>query len=170
MATQPIRGGPMSLTLDRLLPRALIAIALAALSAGGVAWASGNPAIAHWVWAAGAVPVIGGLVVSIVRDLPRGPARSGRGRAPLHPRGRSHSARTSPQSSSRSCMLEATRSRNSRSPARSATSNQVGDIPVADVRFRRRQQKAKAPYAGIVRMATATQTAKAPTIRMADRF
>ena len=59
----------MSLTLDRLLPRALIAIALAALSAGGVAWASGNPAIAHWVWAAGAVPVIGGLVVSIVRDL-----------------------------------------------------------------------------------------------------
>ena len=59
----------MSLTLDRLLPRALIAIALAALSAGGVAWASGNPAIAHWVWAAGAVPVIGGLVVSIVRDF-----------------------------------------------------------------------------------------------------
>ena len=59
----------MSLTLDRLLPSALIAIALAALSAGGVAWASGNPAIAHWVWAAGAVPVIGGLVVSIVRDF-----------------------------------------------------------------------------------------------------
>ena len=61
----------MSLTLDRLLPRALIVIALAALSAGGVAWASGNPTIAHWVWAAGAAPVIGGLVVSIVRDLPR---------------------------------------------------------------------------------------------------
>jgi hypothetical protein len=39
----------MSLSLDRLLPRTLIAVALAALSAGGVAWASGNPAIAHWV-------------------------------------------------------------------------------------------------------------------------
>ena len=59
----------MSLALDRLLPRALIAIALAALSAGGGAWASGNPAVAHWVWAAGAVPVIVGLVVSIVRDF-----------------------------------------------------------------------------------------------------
>ena len=59
----------MSLALDRLLPRALIVIALAALSAGGVAWASGNPAVAHWVWAAGAVPVIVGLVVSIVRDF-----------------------------------------------------------------------------------------------------
>ena len=58
----------MSLALDRLLPRALIVIALTALSAGGV-WALGKPELADWVWAAGAVPVIVGLTVSIVRDL-----------------------------------------------------------------------------------------------------
>ena len=57
----------MSLALDRLLPRALIVIALTALSAGGVVWALGKPELADWVWAAGAVPV--GLTVSIVRDL-----------------------------------------------------------------------------------------------------
>jgi cation transport ATPase len=59
----------MNLALDKLLPRALIAIALSALSAGGVAWALGKPELADWVWAAGAVPVIVGLMVSIVRDL-----------------------------------------------------------------------------------------------------
>ena len=59
----------MSLALDRLLPRALIVIALTALSAGGVVWALGKPELADWVWAAGAVPVIVGLTVSIVRDL-----------------------------------------------------------------------------------------------------
>jgi hypothetical protein len=59
----------MSLALDRLLPRALIVIALTALSAGVVVWALGKPELADWVWAAGAVPVIVGLTVSIVRDL-----------------------------------------------------------------------------------------------------
>ena len=59
----------MNLTLDRLLPRVLIAIALTALCAGGVAWALGRPELADWVWAAGAVPVIAGLMVSIVHDL-----------------------------------------------------------------------------------------------------
>ena len=59
----------MNLTLDRLMPRALIAIALTALCAGGVAWALGRPELANWVWAAGVVPVIAGLTVSIVRDL-----------------------------------------------------------------------------------------------------
>lgn len=59
----------MNLALDRLLPRALIAIALTALCAGGVAWALAKPEIADWIWAAGAVPVIVGLTVSIVRDL-----------------------------------------------------------------------------------------------------
>jgi cation transport ATPase len=42
---------------------------LTALSIGGVAWALGKPELADWVWAAGAVPVIAGLIVSIVRDL-----------------------------------------------------------------------------------------------------
>ena len=59
----------MTLALDRLLPRALLVIALLALLAGAAAWAFGKPEIAHGVWAAGAVPVIVGLVVSIIRDL-----------------------------------------------------------------------------------------------------
>jgi cation transport ATPase len=59
----------MNFTLDRLLPRALIVISLTALCAGGVAWVLGKPELADWVWAAGAVPVIVGLMVSIVRDL-----------------------------------------------------------------------------------------------------
>jgi hypothetical protein len=59
----------MTLALDRLLPRALIVIALAALLAGGAAWAAGDSRLANWLWAAGAIPVIVGLVVSISRDL-----------------------------------------------------------------------------------------------------
>ena len=59
----------MTLALDRLLPRALIVIALAALLAGGAAWAAGDSTLANWLWAAGAIPVIVGLVVSISRDL-----------------------------------------------------------------------------------------------------
>ncbi len=59
----------MTLALDRLLPRALIVIALAALLAGGAAWAAGDSRLADWLWAAGAIPVIVGLVVSISRDL-----------------------------------------------------------------------------------------------------
>jgi cation transport ATPase len=59
----------MTLALDRLLPRALIVIALAALLAGGAAWAAGDSTLADWLWAAGAIPVIVGLVVSISRDL-----------------------------------------------------------------------------------------------------
>src|SRR5579871_3333127 len=59
----------MNLTLDGLLRRALILIALAALFAGGVAWALGKPEVADLSWAAGAVPVIVVLAASIVRDL-----------------------------------------------------------------------------------------------------
>jgi heavy metal translocating P-type ATPase len=59
----------MNRALDKFLPRTLIAISLTGLSMGGVAWALGKPELADWVWAAGAVPVIVGLMVSIVRDL-----------------------------------------------------------------------------------------------------
>ncbi len=59
----------MRLPIERLLPRALIAIALAALIAGGVASANGDGSLARWLWAAGAIPVIFGLVASILRDL-----------------------------------------------------------------------------------------------------
>jgi cation transport ATPase len=227
----------------RLLRRALIAIALAALSAGGVAWASGNPAIAHWVWAAGAVPVIGGLVVSIVRDLLAG--RLGVDAVALLSMIGALALRENLAAIVVAVMYaggnaleefavsRAERDLKSlidRAPriAHRETAGQVGDIPVADVAIgdrllvragevvpvdgiladsdavldesaltgepipvTRRQSEAvrsgavnagqtfslqatttegESTYAGIVRMATATQTAKAPTIRMADRF
>ena len=59
----------MTGALDRLLSRGLIVIALAALVAGAAAWMAGDPTLADRLWAAGAIPVIVGLVASIVRDL-----------------------------------------------------------------------------------------------------
>ena len=64
-----VRCAAMRLPIERLLPRALIVIALAALIAGGVASANGDGSLARWLWAAGAIPVIFGLVASILRDL-----------------------------------------------------------------------------------------------------
>lgn len=59
---------------DRILRRALIAIALAGLVVGLIAWITGQKAIASWVWGAGTVPVVLGLAVSIFRDLKIGRA------------------------------------------------------------------------------------------------
>ncbi len=64
----------MSAALDRILHRALIAIALIGLAAGAIAWASGDYRLAQWAWAAGSIPVALGLLVSIVRDLLAGRA------------------------------------------------------------------------------------------------
>ena len=233
----------MSLALDRLLPRALIAIALAALSAGGGAWASGNPAVAHWVWAAGAVPVIVGLVVSIVRDFLAG--RLGVDAVALISMigalalsenlaaivvAVMYAGGNALEEFAVSRAERDLKSLIDRAPriAHRETAGQVGDIPVADVAIgdrllvragevvpvdgiladsdavldesaltgepipvTRRKSEAvrsgavnagqtfslqatttegESTYAGIVRMATAAQTAKAPTIRMADRF
>lgn len=57
---------------DRIPRRALIAIALAGLVVGLIAWITGHEAIASWVWGAGTVPVVLGLAVSIFRDLMSG--------------------------------------------------------------------------------------------------
>src|SRR6516165_11774790 len=54
---------------ERLLRRALIAIALAGLIAGGAAWAGGRSDIADLCWAAGTVPVVIGLLISMIRDF-----------------------------------------------------------------------------------------------------
>ena len=56
----------------RFLRRALILWALAALSAGLLASLQGLDAPASWIWAAGTVPVIAALGVSITRDLVTG--------------------------------------------------------------------------------------------------
>ncbi len=57
---------------DRILRRALIVIALAALNLGILAWFTGRQDIAGWIWAAGTAPVVVGLAVSIVRDFMSG--------------------------------------------------------------------------------------------------
>ncbi len=54
---------------ERVVRRGLIAIALAGLLLGGFAWIAGHGASARWIWAAGTVPVIIGLAVSMTRDL-----------------------------------------------------------------------------------------------------
>lgn len=62
---------PIALT-ERLQRRALIAIALIGLTFGGLLYAAGHVIAAKWFWAAGTVPVVIGLFVSMVRDLMAG--------------------------------------------------------------------------------------------------
>jgi heavy metal translocating P-type ATPase len=57
---------------DRFLCRALIVIALAGLTLGMLAWGAGRDTLAGWIWAAGTIPVVIGLAVSMVRDLMAG--------------------------------------------------------------------------------------------------
>jgi heavy metal translocating P-type ATPase len=54
---------------ERSFRRVLIAIALVGLILGLVAWLAGRHDLAEWCWVAGTVPVIIGLLISIVRDL-----------------------------------------------------------------------------------------------------
>ena len=54
---------------DRLLRRALIVVALGSLVLGLLSWAHGDREWAHWIWAAGTVPVIAGLLISMIGDL-----------------------------------------------------------------------------------------------------
>jgi len=64
---QPLdRGGLMT---ERMLRRMLAGIALSGLAVGTVLWLAGQPAWASGIWAAGSVPVIAALAVSLVRDL-----------------------------------------------------------------------------------------------------
>lgn len=57
------------MSFERVLRWALVAIAIAGLTAGIVARAAGRPDLVGLAWAIGTAPVIGGLAVSIVRDL-----------------------------------------------------------------------------------------------------
>ena len=59
----------IALLTERFFRRALIAIALAGLAFGAAAWASGRSDVAHWCWAAGTLPVVIGLLISMIRDL-----------------------------------------------------------------------------------------------------
>ncbi len=54
---------------ERLLRRALVAVALSGLLAGICAWLLDRRDFANWFWAAGTLPVIVGLSLSIVRDF-----------------------------------------------------------------------------------------------------
>jgi heavy metal translocating P-type ATPase len=54
---------------ERLFRRALIAIALSGLIFGSVAWATGRGDLAKWCWAGGTIPVVIGLLFSMVRDF-----------------------------------------------------------------------------------------------------
>ena len=60
------------LMTDRNVRKALIAIALTGLVLGIVAWFTGRDVLAGRIWAAGTVPVVVGLAVSMVRDFMAG--------------------------------------------------------------------------------------------------
>ena len=57
------------MSFERVLRWALVAIAIAGLIAGILARAVGRPDLADLAWELGTAPVIGGLAISIVRDL-----------------------------------------------------------------------------------------------------
>jgi cation transport ATPase len=54
---------------ERFLRRALFFIAVAGLLLGLLAWGLGRSDVADWCWAGGIVPVVIGLLVSMVRDF-----------------------------------------------------------------------------------------------------
>jgi heavy metal translocating P-type ATPase len=55
--------------MERIFRRGLIAFALVALAAGLGLWGMGRAVAASWVWALGTVPVVAGLLVSMIRDF-----------------------------------------------------------------------------------------------------
>jgi len=57
------------MSFERVLRWGLVAIAIAGLTAGLLARVAGRPDLADLAWELGTAPVIGGLAVSIVRDL-----------------------------------------------------------------------------------------------------
>jgi heavy metal translocating P-type ATPase len=54
---------------ERAARQTLIAVALTALAAGLVASFAGRGELARWIWGAGTLPVIVGLLISMIRDL-----------------------------------------------------------------------------------------------------
>jgi hypothetical protein len=64
----------VDLISDRLLRRALLGIALTGLVLGTLCWPSGYGAWAGRLWAAGTIPVVVALAVSMVRGLLAAPS------------------------------------------------------------------------------------------------
>jgi heavy metal translocating P-type ATPase len=58
-----------NLLTERITRRALIAIALAGLVFGALAWANGNTDLANWCWATGTVPAVTVLFFSMLRNF-----------------------------------------------------------------------------------------------------
>jgi hypothetical protein len=54
---------------ERLFRRTLVSIAVAGLLLGLLAWGLGRTDLANWCWAGGTVPVVIGLLISMIRDL-----------------------------------------------------------------------------------------------------
>ncbi|HLZ01118.1 MAG TPA: heavy metal translocating P-type ATPase [Bradyrhizobium sp.] len=57
---------------ERFFRRTLIAIALAGLTTGLAAWGAGVADLAEWCWVGGTIPVVAGLLATMVRDLRAG--------------------------------------------------------------------------------------------------
>ena len=59
----------IGISSERLFRRALIASAMTGLILGIAAWGAGRHDLARWCWAGGTIPVLTGLLISMVRDL-----------------------------------------------------------------------------------------------------
>ena len=62
----------LTIDLERVLRRALILVALAALALGLALWGLGRAGAASWIWALGTLPVVAGLAISMLRDFAAG--------------------------------------------------------------------------------------------------
>ena len=62
----------LTIDLERVLRRALILVALAALALGLALWGLGRAGAASWIWALGTLPVVAGLATSMLRDFAAG--------------------------------------------------------------------------------------------------
>ena len=58
-----------ALLTERMFRRALVGIAFGGLVLGGLAWAAGKSELANWCWAGGTLPVVLGLLASMIHDL-----------------------------------------------------------------------------------------------------
>src|SRR5574337_1722862 len=71
LSTPPARdvGSSLAVVSERLVRRGLLAIALAGLVFGVLAWGLGRSDLADWCWGLGTAPVVLALLVSMVRDI-----------------------------------------------------------------------------------------------------
>lgn len=134
---------------QRFIRRFLVWIALVGLVVGTLLWLAGQADWSNWIWAAGTLPVIVGLAVSMIRSLFDGINLS--------------LTATLDEAALTGEPIPVTRSRGE--AVRSGTIN-AGDT----FELQASANASESTYAGIVRMVTAAQSAKAPFIRIADRY